>query len=121
MPMELMIDQLEKNTEIDEMIDKARTYGVHINKHGFSDAFRKKIRSYKHRIDEYNHQIRMNEEELGEYQMNLNIENTSKKHKQKKFDHHQKSISKSPKALREQKAFSRNKASVSFAPGDSIP
>ena len=46
MPMELMIDQLDQNTEVNLMIDKARTYGVHINKHGYSDVFRKKMKTY---------------------------------------------------------------------------
>ena len=41
MPMEQMIDMRELTMDIEGMIAKARTYGINITKHGFSEEFRK--------------------------------------------------------------------------------
>jgi hypothetical protein len=41
MPMEKMIDMRELTIDIEDMIAKARTYGINITKHGFSEEFRK--------------------------------------------------------------------------------
>ena len=46
MPMEKMIDMRELTIEIDEIISKARTFGVPITKHGFCEEFRNRVKEF---------------------------------------------------------------------------
>jgi hypothetical protein len=41
MPIEKMIDCREMNMEIEELIAKARTYGINVAKHGYCEDFKK--------------------------------------------------------------------------------
>jgi hypothetical protein len=41
MPIERMIDMRELTMEVEDMIAKARTYGITISKHGFCQEFQK--------------------------------------------------------------------------------
>jgi len=65
MPLEKMIDAREEFMNVEDMINKARTYGIPVKNHGRGEDFKKQVETYNNIIDYYMQQVKNSEEGNG--------------------------------------------------------